>query len=115
MICTNIPYGHAHTSDGNNWRGKYPRRLPISLLALSQISRWDRLKGWKSLLEAWVLLKSHVTEFCEQLSGITPNEFTLHDPDKHARMIRNAVLVLAGPEPASIVDDPEGIGCLDVR
>ena len=80
-----------------------------------QISRWDRLKGWKSLLQAWVLLKTHSEEFSTQLSGCTPSEANTHDSQKHLRMLRSACLVLAGPEPASIVDDPEGTGCLQVR
>ena len=82
------------------------------VLATPQISRWDRLKGWRSLLEGWVLLKTHAEEFCDQLACLTPSETYSHDTEKHLRMIRNSVLVLAGPEPKAIADDPEGTGCL---
>ena len=64
---------------------------PIAL----QVSRWDRLKGWAQLLEAFVQLRSH----------------PVGDGDIDAlgrRTVETARLVLAGPDPDSIADDPEG-------
>jgi len=63
---------------------------------VSQVSRWDRLKGFQPLLDGFVRLKQ-----------------TLDDPDcKWSARQRQRVailrLVLAGPDPASIQDDPEG-------
>jgi trehalose synthase len=60
---------------------------------VTQISRWDRLKGFGPLLEAFVLLKqrrcSHSRNDLDQLRL------------DHMR------LVLAGPDPAGVQDDPE--------
>jgi len=61
---------------------------------VTQISRWDRLKGFRPLMEGFVKLKA---------SGRSD------DPDeRHRRRIQLVRLVLAGPDPASIQDDPEG-------
>lgn len=51
-----------------------------------QVSRWDKLKGWGPLLEAFQLA-------CEK----APEEMS------------DVLLVLAGPDPASVADDPEGL------
>lgn len=51
-----------------------------------QVSRWDRLKGWRPLLQAFAKLKPR-------------------HPD--------ARLVLAGPQSGSVQDDPESTGALD--
>lgn len=62
---------------------------------VTQISRWDRLKGWQPLLEAFTRMKRRAA------SGeldLTPHE---------RRRVQLARLVLAGPEPASVADDPE--------
>jgi len=66
---------------------------------VTQISRWDRLKGWDPLLEAFVHLKQglHGRELC----------------DRQRRRLRHLRLVLAGPEPAAVADDPEAQGVLD--
>ncbi|MGH9458330.1 MAG: glycosyltransferase [Thermoanaerobaculia bacterium] len=66
---------------------------------ISQISRWDRLKGWAPLLEGFVLLK----------------ERALHRsfPDLQRRRLQIMRLVLAGPDPRSVTDDPEGKEVLD--
>jgi trehalose synthase len=65
-----------------------------------QVSRWDRLKGFAPLLRAFVLLK-------EQL----PERDSLGE--RHRRTLKNARLVLAGPDPASVQDDPEATEVLD--
>ena len=60
---------------------------------VTQISRWDRLKGWSPLLDAFVELKGRRDR--------------VRDP-RHRRRLEIARLVLAGPDPAFIQDDPEG-------
>ena len=63
---------------------------------VTQISRWDRLKGFRPLMEGFAYSKR-----CPSLS---PN-------NAHARQNRRREivrLVLAGPDPQSIKDDPEG-------
>jgi len=60
-----------------------------------QVSRWDRLKGWRPLLDGFVRLK---------------RRHPLHAGSygtRERRMLSQARLVLAGPDPASIRDDPE--------
>lgn len=61
-----------------------------------QVSRWDRLKGWRPLLEGFVRLKRRSRE---------------GDPLRRRRLdlLR---LVLAGPDPAAIQDDPEAVEVL---
>src|SRR5262245_19028954 len=62
-----------------------------------QVSRWDRLKGWRPLLDGFVRLKR---EF--------PRRASRHG-ERERRLLAQARLVLAGPDPASIRDDPEAI------
>lgn len=60
------------------------RSIDESLLSfpyILQVSRWDKLKGWIPLIKGFA-------------------EYAESNPDIH--------LVLAGPEPSSIADDPEG-------
>ncbi len=67
---------------------------------VTQISRWDRLKGWRPLLDAFVLLKQNPERF-------------LHDGDRQRHRLDLVRLVLAGPEPAAVQDDPEAKEVLD--
>jgi trehalose synthase len=61
---------------------------------VTEVSRWDRLKGFLPLLRAFVELKRGVPE--------------RHDLEhRHRRTLENVRLVLAGPDPASVQDDPE--------
>ena len=60
-----------------------------------QVSRWDRLKGWHPLLEGFVRLKREL-----------PRRGSRHD-ERGRRTIAQARLVLAGPDPGAICDDPE--------
>jgi trehalose synthase len=62
---------------------------------VSQISRWDRLKGFKPLLEGFFRLKQSLEE--------PKRNRSVH----HRRQLELTRLVLAGPDPASIPDDPE--------
>jgi trehalose synthase len=68
---------------------------------VTQVSRWDRLKGFRPLLEAFAALKRSIYD------GDT-------DPDPvHARRLDLVRLVLAGPEPEAIQDDPESRDVLE--
>ena len=63
-----------------------------------QVSRWDRLKGWRPLLDGFVRLKAQAR--AGQIDGLSP---------RNQRRLDLARLVLAGPDPASVADDPEGV------
>ena len=67
---------------------------------VTQISRWDRLKGWESLIEGFVLLKRKYRKKSNKKSP------------QNLRILASQ-LVLAGPEPSAIRDDPEGKGVLE--
>ncbi|MBN2158954.1 MAG: glycosyltransferase [Spirochaetes bacterium] len=66
-----------------------------------QVSRWDRLKGWAPLLEGFVRLK-HSTV-------VNNGSNKLQRKQDRLRLSR---LVLAGPDPAAVADDPEGMQVL---
>lgn len=68
---------------------------------ITQISRWDRLKGFKPLLDGFARLKARAHDPQREIS------------DLHRRRLEIVRLVLAGPDPASIQDDPEGKEVLD--
>ncbi len=63
---------------------------------ITQISRWDRLKGFQPLVEAFVILKKKVQD--------TKQKFNVLEK----RRLQLMRLVIAGPDPSSIQDDPEG-------
>ncbi len=67
---------------------------------ITQISRWDALKGWAPLLDAFVQLKRDHRKI--------PN--LNEDQRKRFDLCR---LVFAGPEPASVADDPEAKDVLE--
>ncbi len=60
-----------------------------------QVSRWDRLKGYLPLLHAFAEIKRHRDELADGHLI-------------HRRRLDIVRLVLAGPDPASVDDDPEG-------
>jgi trehalose synthase len=62
---------------------------------VTQISRWDSLKGFEPLLESFVHLKSGLRAPAGDIS------------ERHRRRLEQARLVLAGPDPAAVADDPE--------
>jgi trehalose synthase len=68
---------------------------------VTQISRWDRLKGWLPLMRGFVELK-------ERLFGPYRSR-----PAEVRRRLRQTHLVLAGPDPASVSDDPEGLEVIE--
>lgn len=60
-----------------------------------EISRWDRLKGFKELMQAFIKMKKD-----NRANG---------DPDSlEYKRIQMTLLVLGGPDPAYVSDDPEG-------
>ena len=88
-----MPDGDWRVADESNEIGLLER--PI----VTQISRWDRLKGFAPLLEAFVHLKTALTE-------------RKADP-AHRRRLDTARLVMAGPDPTAVADDPEGLEVLE--
>jgi trehalose synthase len=62
---------------------------------VTQVSRWDRLKGFVPLMEGFVALKLGL-------------EASTNFDEQHRHALQLVRLVLAGPDPASIDDDPEG-------
>ncbi|MEJ2005478.1 MAG: glycosyltransferase, partial [Cyclobacteriaceae bacterium] len=67
---------------------------------ITQISRWDKLKGFQQLMEAFIFMKKTNRE-----KG---------DPGSlDYRRTEMAMLVLGGPDPAFVSDDPEGRAVLD--
>ncbi len=66
---------------------------------VTQISRWDRLKGFGPLLEAFVHLKNGRSRSCAS--------------DRQRRRLGQVRLVLAGPDPSAVADDPEACGVLE--
>ncbi|NIP82685.1 MAG: glycosyltransferase [Gemmatimonadetes bacterium] len=68
---------------------------------VTQISRWDRLKGWLPLMQGFVQLKERF--------------FSMHNdrPAIERRRLNQVRLVMAGPDPASIQDDPEGLEVIE--
>ncbi|MFB6273293.1 MAG: glycosyltransferase [Salinibacter sp.] len=63
---------------------------------VTQISRWDKLKGFAPLLQGFSRMKEQ--SFLDQHT----------DTDRARRRLALSRLVLAGPEPESVSDDPEG-------
>jgi trehalose synthase len=67
---------------------------------VTQISRWDYLKGFRPLLEGFVQMKREGAANNGKMS------------ERQKRRLSIVRLVMAGPDPASIQDDPEGKGVL---
>jgi trehalose synthase len=62
---------------------------------VTQISRWDRLKGFRPLLEGFLVLKKRL------------GDASSHFAPRQRRRLHILRLVLAGPDPESIQDDPQ--------
>lgn len=77
---------------------------------ITQVSRWDRLKGFLPLIQGFV-------EFRRRLAGdanAADGAASTGNPDSGLlRRLQRSRLVLAGPDPDSIADDPEGREVLD--
>ncbi|HSJ23394.1 MAG TPA: glycosyltransferase [Longimicrobiales bacterium] len=67
---------------------------------VTQVSRWDRLKGFLPLMHGFA-------EFKRGLRDDAPSD------EMEARRLALTRLVLAGPDPDSIADDPEGVEVLE--
>lgn len=63
---------------------------------VTQVSRWDRLKGFQPLMKGFARLKA------DARSSGNNNDRT------HRRRLALVRLVLVGPDPSSVADDPEG-------
>ncbi|KAL9644256.1 hypothetical protein ABK040_005717 [Willaertia magna] len=70
--------------------------LPFSPIC-TQVSRFDKLKGWLPLMKGFCEMKRNVSKYCRNCTTFQRN------------LLENVKLILAGPEPASISDDPEGL------
>lgn len=68
---------------------------------VTQISRWDRLKGFLPLMRAFALLK-------QSAEAADP-----HGDALQRRRLNLVRLVLAGPEPSGVADDPEAAGVME--
>lgn len=68
---------------------------------IAQISRWDRLKGWLPLLEGFVRLKRN-----------TVYSNGKNKTKRRKKRLDLSRLVLAGPDPNAVADDPEGLEVL---
>lgn len=68
---------------------------------VTQVSRWDRLKGFAPLLRAFARLKRRARNGGDGLDPLL------------ARRLDVARLVLAGPEPEGVADDPEAAEVLE--
>ena len=80
--------------DGGSFRpATFPDDLELMYRpTVLQVSRWDRLKGFAPLLRAFARLKAAADD----------------EPDeRHGRRLGYARLMLAGPDPRGVADDPE--------
>jgi trehalose synthase len=71
----------------------------LSRPTVTQISRWDKLKGWLPLLQGFRRLKQRVRDGRD----LAP---------RSRRRLEICRLVLAGPDPTSVQDDPEALQAL---
>ncbi len=71
---------------------------------ITQVSRWDRLKGFQPLLDGFVHLKK---------KGFGLNGGKSDPNDRRRRRIEILRLIMVGPDPLSIQDDPEGCEVLN--
>ena len=62
---------------------------------VTEISRWDRLKGFKELMEAFIKMKLDNRKYGDPKS-------------LEYKRIEMTLLVMGGPDPAFVSDDPEG-------
>lgn len=85
--------------DGNFDSAVQPEEIGLMYrMVVTQISRWDRLKGFLPLMKGFAEMKRR----CRDRSD---SEW---DCPRHKKLMSIVRLVLAGPDPESIQDDPEG-------
>jgi trehalose synthase len=82
--------------DGSFGPANQPDNLGLLYRTIvTQVSRWDRLKGFRPLLEGFLRMKQ------------CPRNQANNSHGRHRRRREIVRLVLAGPDPGSIQDDPE--------
>lgn len=84
------------TDDGAVPASNLPELGLLTRPIVTQISRWDRLKGFLPLLQAFAQLKQ-----------------TVPDDPEHRRRMELVRLVLAGPVIGTVADDPEAADVLE--
>lgn len=67
---------------------------------VTQVSRWDRLKGWESLLNGFVYWKRNFVNGHAKTS-------------RRYASLTGIRLLMVGPDPSAVQDDPEGLGVLN--
>lgn len=67
---------------------------------VTEISRWDRLKGFKELMQSFIKMKK------DNLENGDPESLSY-------KRIKMTLLVMGGPDPAFVSDDPEGMAVLN--
>jgi trehalose synthase len=86
--------------DGSYGSSRQPEDLGLLYRPIiTEVSRWDRLKGWLPLMQGFAHLKQ------------TPAY--REGDERHRRRLDLCRLVLAGPDPDFIADDPEGKAMLE--
>ncbi|MDJ0836190.1 MAG: glycosyltransferase [Acidobacteriota bacterium] len=86
--------------DGSYLPANQPEQIGLLYRPIiTQISRWDKLKGFQPLLEGFARMKRDITTYA-------------NGDERHKRRLEIMRLVLAGPDPGSIQDDPEGLETL---
>jgi trehalose synthase len=96
LIAPPFPESSQRLQPAGDWR-KAANGEEIGLLyrpIVTQVSRWDRLKGFLPLMRGFVDLKT-------RFAGHPARS------PRGCRTVQLARLVLAGPDPASVADDPE--------
>jgi len=103
-VLYNQPYAHQVRrvqADGTFGRPHAIENMDLIYRSqITQISRWDRLKGFQELMEAFIHMKKDNRE-----NGV-PGSLDY-------RRAEMSMLVLGGPDPAFVSDDPEGKAVLD--
>jgi trehalose synthase len=98
LVAPPWPDGARRVQADGSW-APAARPADIGLLArpiVTQVSRWDRLKGFEPLMQAFRALKLGLVS--------RPARDV-----RHRRRLELVRLVLAGPDPSSIRDDPEAL------
>jgi len=97
-----------------------PRAVPfLSRPVVCQVSRWDALKGWLGLVAGFASLKAGGGRRVGAApaagagpagGGPAPAPPAAPPPpsEREEALVCNAVLLLVGPDPRGIADDPEG-------
>ncbi len=97
------PFDHQVMRVGPTGEPEHPGELGLLFRpVICQISRWDRLKGWLPLIEGFIRMKENF------LNGSADDL-----DERNKQRVALSRLVLAGPDPSSISDDPEGLEVIE--